>query len=103
MRHRLPASAAIVFATFGPAAAVELDHWPAPAVEQLEAIIAANADSGAYAVFDMNNTSYRYDLEESLLPFLEMKGVLTRDTMDPTLKLIPFNDVGGHQESLNSY
>ncbi|RRJ36633.1 hypothetical protein EIM02_26125, partial [Pseudomonas aeruginosa] len=25
---------------------------------------------GAYAVFDMDNTSYRYDLEESLLPYL---------------------------------
>ena len=103
MRHWLPATAAILFATFGPAAAVELDHWPAPAREQLDAIIAANANSGAYAVFDMDNTSYRYDLEESLLPYLEMKGVLTRDTMDPTLKIIPFKDVDGHQESLNSY
>jgi hypothetical protein len=27
-------------------------------------MIAANANKGNYAVFDMDNTSYRYDLEE---------------------------------------
>ena len=48
----------------------------------------------------MDNTSYRYDLEESLLPYLEMKGVLTRDRLDPSLKLIPFKDQAGHKESL---
>ncbi|MHC3967568.1 phosphorylcholine phosphatase, partial [Pseudomonas aeruginosa] len=48
-------------------------------------------------------TSYRYDLEESLLPYLEMKGVLTRDRLDPSLKLIPFKDQAGHKESLFSY
>lgn len=51
----------------------------------------------------MDNTSYRYDLEESLLPYLEMKGVLTRDRLDPSLKLIPFKDQAGHKESLFSY
>lgn len=85
------------------ATATELTHWPADAARQLDALIAANANQGNYAVFDMDNTSYRYDLEEALLPFLEMKGVLTRDTLDPSLKLIPFKDVGGHKESLNSY
>jgi phosphoserine phosphatase len=84
-------------------AATELKHWPEPAARQLDALIAANANQGNYAVFDMDNTSYRYDLEESLLPFLEMKGVLTREKLDPSLKLIPFKDVGGHKESLNSY
>ncbi|MNM50696.1 hypothetical protein D3C81_617450 [compost metagenome] len=84
-------------------AATELKHWPEPAAKQLDALIAANANKGAYAVFDMDNTSYRYDLEESLLPFLEMKGVLNRDKLDPSLKLIPFKDVDGHKESLNSY
>ncbi|KAF1053311.1 MAG: hypothetical protein GAK43_01481 [Stenotrophomonas maltophilia] len=84
-------------------AATELKHWPEPAAKALDALIAANAHKGAYAVFDMDNTSYRYDLEEALLPFLEMKGVLTRDKLDPSLKLIPFKDVGGHTESLNSY
>ncbi|MCY1487781.1 hypothetical protein D9M68_214600 [compost metagenome] len=84
-------------------AATELKHWPEAAARQLDTLIAANANKGAYAVFDMDNTSYRYDLEESLLPFLEMKGVLTRDKLDPSLRLIPFKDVGGHKESLNSY
>lgn len=84
-------------------AATELKHWPEPAAKQLDALIAANANKGAYAVFDMDNTSYRYDLEEALLPYLEMKGVLTREKLDPSLKLIPFKDVNGHKESLNSY
>ncbi|RWW90730.1 hypothetical protein BHE74_00005183 [Ensete ventricosum] len=47
-------------------AATELKHWPAPAAKQLNEMIAANANKGNFAVFDMDNTSYRYDLEESL-------------------------------------
>jgi hypothetical protein len=43
--------------------ATELKHWPP--TQQLDAMIAANANKGNYAVFDMDNTSYRYDLEES--------------------------------------
>lgn len=84
-------------------AATELAHWPEPAAKQLDALIAKHANQGNFAVFDMDNTSYRYDLEESLLPFLEMKGVLTREKLDPSLRLIPFKDVNGHKESLNSY
>lgn len=87
----------------GVAVAAALSHWPRPAAEQLGAMIAGKANSGAYAVFDADNTTYRYDLEESLLPFLEMKGVLTRATMNPALAIIPFKDDGGHQESLYSY
>ncbi|WP_080899344.1 phosphorylcholine phosphatase [Pseudomonas amygdali] len=84
--------------------ATELSHWPAPAARQLDVLIGANAHSGAYAVFDMDNTTYRYDLEEALLPFLEMKGVLTRDNLDPSLKLIPFKNTNGQKkESLSSY
>ena len=85
------------------AAATELKHWPSDAAKQLDAMIAANANKGNYAVFDMDNTSYRYDLEESLLPFMENKGVLTRDKLDPSLQLIPFKDTAEHQESLFSY
>lgn len=81
----------------------ELKHWPKPAAKALNAMIARNAHNESYAVFDMDNTSYQFDLEESLLPYLENKGVLTRDTMDPTLKLIPFNDTANHTESLYSY
>ena len=40
-------------------------HWPADAARRLDALIAAHAHSGAYAVFDADNTSYQHDLEES--------------------------------------
>lgn len=94
---------ALCLALSGWASATELKHWPADAAKQLDAMITANANKGNYAVFDMDNTSYRYDLEESLLPFLENKGVLTRDKLDPSLKLIPFKDTVDHKESLFSY
>jgi phosphoserine phosphatase len=84
-------------------AEAELTHWPKAAKTKLEALIKANANKGNYAVFDMDQTSYRYDLTEALLPFLEMKGALTRDKLDPSLKLIPFKDTADYQESLFSY
>ena len=80
-----------------------LKHWPRDAAKALNAMIERNAHNGSYAVFDMDNTSYQFDLEESLLPYLENKGVLTRDTMDPSLKLVPFKDTVNHTESLYSY
>lgn len=83
--------------------ATELKHWPADAAKQLDSMIAANANKGNYAVFDMDNTSYRYDLEEALLPFMENKGLLSRDKLDPSLKLMPFKDTAEHKESLFSY
>jgi phosphorylcholine phosphatase len=97
----LSLSLALIFA--GTAGATELKHWPAAAKTQLEALIKTHANSGAYAVFDWDQTSARWDLEESLLPFLEMKGVLTREKLDPSLKLVPFKDSDGQRESLNSY
>jgi phosphoserine phosphatase len=97
------AAAALYLGLAGHAFATELTHWPAPAAKQLNAMIAANANKGNFAVFDMDNTSYRYDLEESLLPFMENKGLITRDTLDPSLKLIPFKDTADHKESLFSY
>ena len=84
-------------------AETSLKHWPPEAATQLEALIKNNANKGAFAVFDADNTSYNNDLEESLLPFLEMKGILSRDKLDPVLKPIPFKDIDGHKESLNSY
>ncbi|MCQ6256451.1 haloacid dehalogenase-like hydrolase [Pseudomonas sp. Q11] len=87
----------------GQALATELKHWPAQQAKALDAMIAANANKGNYAVFDMDNTSYRYDLEESLLPFMENKGLITRETLDPSLKLMPFKDTAEHKESLFSY
>ena len=83
--------------------ATDLKHWPADQAKALDAMIAANANKGNYAVFDMDNTSYRYDLEESLLPFMENKGLITRETLDPSLKLMPFKDTADHKESLFSY
>ena len=80
-----------------------LKSWPAGAAEALDKMIAANANKGNYACFDMDNTSYRYDLTESLLPFLENRGILTRSNLDPSLKLIPFNDTSEYTESLFSY
>ncbi|WP_434675523.1 haloacid dehalogenase-like hydrolase [Pseudomonas sp. D3-10] len=87
----------------GQALATDLKHWPAEQAKALEAMIAANANKGNYAVFDMDNTSYRYDLEESLLPFMENKGLISRETLDPSLKLMPFKDTAEHKESLFSY
>lgn len=84
-------------------AATELKHWPDPAKKQLDMIIEKNANQGNYAVFDMDNTSYRYDLEESLLAYMEMKGALTRESLPPELRLIPFKDTKGFKEGLVSY
>ena len=81
----------------------ELKHWPARQAAQLNALIEANANTGAFAVFDMDNTSYRHDIAGALLPYLEMRGIMTRERMDPSLKLMPFKDAPGLKESLNSY
>jgi phosphoserine phosphatase len=78
---------------------VVLHHWPAAQGEQLSKLMAKFGHEGEYAVFDADNTIWHYDLEEALLPFLEMKGVLTSDNIDPSLKLIPFRA----DESLYSY
>ncbi|KAG6121322.1 hypothetical protein E4U13_005050 [Claviceps humidiphila] len=80
-----------------------LAHWPAEAAEALNDMIARNAHKGRYAIFDMDNTSYRFDLEESLLPFLEARGILSRDKLDPSLKIVPFEDSASYNETLYSY
>ncbi|KJZ74689.1 hypothetical protein HIM_05806 [Hirsutella minnesotensis 3608] len=80
-----------------------LKHWPPEAAAALDAMIARNANNGSYAVFDMDNTSYQFDLEESLLPYLENKGIVTRAKLDPALRVIPFKDTAAHKESLYSY
>ncbi|QVN12552.1 haloacid dehalogenase-like hydrolase [Burkholderia sp. LAS2] len=100
-RRLLSAFAASLCMTFAHAA--DLSHWPADSAKALNAMIAAHANRGDYAVFDADNTTYRYDLEEALLPYLENHGVLTRDSLDPSLKLIPFKDSADYRESLTSY
>lgn len=88
----------------GPTASpVVLRHWPSAAAKTLSDMIARNAHAGNFAVFDMDNTSYQFDVEESLLPYLESLGVLTRDKLDPSLKLIDFKDTANYTESLYSY
>lgn len=84
-------------------AQTQLTHWPAEEAKKLGQMIKQNANKGNYAVFDMDNTSYQYDLTESLLPYLESKGVLTRENLDPALKLVPFKDTTAEKESLYSY
>lgn len=80
-----------------------LRHWPAEAAARLGALIRAHAHQGAYAVFDADNTTYHHDLVGSLLPFMEMRGLLTRDTLHPVLRVIPFRDLPGRPETLHSY
>lgn len=87
-------AAALCLGLAGQVFATDLKHWPADQAKALDAMIAANANKGNYAVFDMDNTSYRYDLEESLLPFMENKGLITRDKLDPSLKT---DAVQGHR------
>ncbi|MDX5569132.1 haloacid dehalogenase-like hydrolase [Streptomyces sp. ID05-04B] len=98
-----PPQEATAASPHGKAVVDQLRHWPAPVAEKLGQVIADHAHQGEYAVFDADNTTYRYDLEESLLPYLEMRGKLKRSTMDPSLRLIPFKDTKHHKESLYSY
>lgn len=87
-------------------AATELKHWPKEARAQIEAMIKANANKGQYATFDMDQTTYRYDLLDPFLAYMDQKGLLTRETMDPSLKLIPFKDspdFKGGKENMTSY
>ncbi|KDB10370.1 hypothetical protein LIG30_0713 [Burkholderia sp. lig30] len=100
-RRILTALVAFLCAAFAHAA--ELAHWPADSAKALNEMIAAHAHRGDYAVFDADNTTYRYDLEEALLPYLENRGVLTRETLDPSLRVIPFHDAPDYRESLTSY
>jgi phosphoserine phosphatase len=83
--------------------ATELSAWPAEQAKVLNQLIAERANKGDFAVFDMDNTTYKNDLEESLLPYLENKGLLKREKIDPSLILVPFNDSLGEPESLYSY
>jgi len=80
-----------------------LASWPEPARSRLETLIQRHAHQGAFAIFDADNTSYQHDLLGALLPFMEQKGLLTRDTMLPSLAVIPFDDQPGRRETLHGY
>ncbi|WP_431225472.1 haloacid dehalogenase-like hydrolase [Serratia sp. L9] len=83
--------------------ATELTSWPEPQAKELNELIASRANKGDFAVFDMDNTTYKNDLEESLIPYMENNGILKREKIDASLVLIPFNDSLGEKESLYSY
>lgn len=76
-----------------------LGLWPEPAAARMLRLVRTFTGRGRYAVFDADNTLWNHDLEEALLPFLEMNGILRPSTIDPSLRLIPFRD----GESLYSY
>jgi hypothetical protein len=76
-----------------------LKHWSAKEAIRIEKLIAQHAHRGEYAVFDADNTIWYQDLEETLLPYLENKGMLSRRTIDKSLHLIPFHP----DDTLTSY
>lgn len=80
-----------------------LDSWPMRIAQRLDKMIKANAHTGAYACFDADQTSYQWDLEESIFAYLETKKIITRNKLDPTLILIPFLDTPQYNETLFSY
>lgn len=75
-----------------------LAHWSAADRTRIENVL-VHAPEGSYAVFDADNTIWQHDLEEALLPFMEARGTLSRDELDPSLKPIPFHE----GESLYGY
>ncbi|KAL2066149.1 hypothetical protein VTL71DRAFT_2220 [Oculimacula yallundae] len=82
---------------------IKLSHWPSAQATALERMITLNANQSNFAVFDADNTIWQYDIEESSLPYLENLGVITRATLDPSLKLIEFKDTANYTETLYSY
>ncbi|MDI9407773.1 MAG: haloacid dehalogenase-like hydrolase [Candidatus Pacebacteria bacterium] len=73
-------------------AETELKNWPPEAAAKLNEMIKKNANKGEYAVFDMDQTSYQWDVEESLILYMEQKGALNRNQIDKSLILTPFKD-----------
>ena len=80
-----------------------LDAWPKEIAQKLDEMILDNAHSGSYACFDADQTTYQWDLEEAIVAYLEMKNVLTREKLDPSMILIPFLDTATYNESIFSY
>ncbi|KAI9050553.1 hypothetical protein LZ554_005714 [Drepanopeziza brunnea f. sp. 'monogermtubi'] len=80
-----------------------LKSWPPAAATALKTMIAKNAHKSNYAVFDADNTIWKNDVTEAALPYLENLGVISREKIDPSLKLIDFKDDSNNTESLYSY
>ncbi len=69
-----------------------LNLWPDNISRCVNGMIdkAKGSSQQSYAIFDADNTLWRYDLTEALLAFLEYKGVLTREhaVQYPSLDLV---------------
>ena len=94
-------SVAVAFAGEADRAEDRLSLWPEPGRTQLIGLIDrfGGRTPRAYAVFDADNTIWRNDLEEALMPYLEARGLISLAGLDKTLKLI--EPVEG--EGLTSY
>jgi len=68
-----------------------LDRWPEDARRVLERCI-ANAQPGDFAVFDADNTLWRYDLTEAMMVWLERRGVVCLHQIPPHRMPIPANE-----------
>ena len=54
--------------------ATELNHWPDATKRQLDETLPHNASEGNFAVSDTASTSYRTDLEKSLIACMKKRG-----------------------------
>jgi phosphoserine phosphatase len=87
-----PAPAPAPAPTPAPASSTwELDRWPEASRQQITDFLdqASQAPDVPYAVFDADNTLWQHDLEESLMPFLEQKGLLSLESLDKAIRPLP--------------
>ena len=68
---------------------IKLTKWSGETKLKLEGLMKKFGPQGRYVVFDADNTIWKGDLEESLMPYLEMKGVLSLEKLPPELKILP--------------
>ncbi|VFQ43184.1 haloacid dehalogenase-like hydrolase [Desulfoluna butyratoxydans] len=71
------------------AQAAELTHWPGAQRHKLIRLIERNAFQDKFAVFACDNTLWYRNLDASLLAYLENKGLMTPESMDPALEIVP--------------
>ena len=67
----------------------ELSLWELDAREALGTLINRYQNSGAFAVFDADNTLWKGDITESLLVWLENRDLLTLDSFPETMLPVP--------------
>lgn len=78
-----------------------LKNWPKLQAFALSDMIRKNANKtpAEFAVFDADGTIWKNDIEESLLSFMEMKRIITKNKLTKDLIFFPFKK----DESLFSY